>query len=101
MFAKHRSYTLAGKVHNHAHLAIKPTGELSVEILEEHKQLEGDFEDLSFSTHGKITGVDCVEHDHPSHKLWHIDLSRQDARELNRLIDDAKEEYEIMMRDLC
>lgn len=101
MYAKHRSYTLAGSTHHHAHLAVSPTGILSVEIEEEHKKLEAEFDDLCFSTHGKVTGLDCVEHCMPSHTLWHIDLTPSDARDLTQLIDEAKEEYEIIMRDLC
>ncbi|MCW8330987.1 hypothetical protein MD588_19520 [Photobacterium sp. SDRW27] len=101
MYAKYRSYTLAGKTHYHAHFAVRPTGSLLVEIEEDHEKLEADFEDLCFIQHGKTTGLDCVEHCEPTHCCWHLDLSSNDARELTRLIDDAKEEYEILMRDLC
>lgn len=101
MYAKYRSYTLAGKSHLHAHLAVSPSGFLHVEIVENHRNLDAEFEDLCFENHGDTCGVDCVEHCQPKHKCWHIDLSRNDAKELTLLIDDAKEEYEILMRDLC
>ncbi len=101
MFVKNRSYTLEGKLHHHAHFAVNPSGVLSVDIEEDHEKLEADFEDLCFKLHGKTTDLDCVEHSKPTHCCWHLELSCHDARELIRLIDEAKEEYEILMRDLC
>ncbi|MFC1503189.1 hypothetical protein ACFL53_02400 [Pseudomonadota bacterium] len=101
MYAKYRSYTLAGKEHLHVHLAVNPTGFIDVEIMEKHKKLNAEFEDLCFEDHGDTTELDCVEHSKPKHKIWYIYLSRNDAKELTTLIDEAKEEYEIIMRDLC
>lgn len=100
MFVKKRSYKLAGKMHYRANFAVNPTGSLSVEIEEQHKKLEGEFEDLCFIQHGKTTALDCVEHCEPTHCCWHLDLSPNDASELTQLIDEAKDEYEILMRDL-
>lgn len=100
MFVKNRSYTLAGKTHYHANFAVNPTGTLSVEIVEDHEHLEGEFQDLCFRQHGKTTDLDCFEHCEPKHCCWHLELSPTDAKELTQLIDDAKDEYEILMRDL-
>ncbi|CAG22222.1 hypothetical protein [Photobacterium profundum] len=101
MYAKHRSYTLTEQTHRHVHLSVNPTGFLSVEIDEDNSKLEAEFEDLCFEKHGITTELVCFEHCRPKHGRWHLALSCGDAKELTMLIDDAKEEYEILMRDLC
>ncbi|CAG23773.1 hypothetical protein [Photobacterium profundum] len=101
MYAKHRSYTLARPAHRHVRLSVNPSGFLSVEIEEDNNKLDSEFENLCFEKHGKITELVCFEHCKPQKSRWHIYLSDNDAKELNRLINDAKEEYEILMRDLC
>jgi len=100
MFAKHRSYVLVEKRHHHAHLTVNPIGILFIEIAEEHKKLEAEFEDLLFESNGKTTGLVCIKHGKQKHKCWHVVLSCDDAKELTKLINEAREEYEILMRDL-
>ena len=101
MFAKHRSYVLAGKGHHHAHLTVNPLGTLYIEIVEEDKKFKAEFEDLLFENNEKTTGLVCIKHGKLKHKCWHVDLSCNDAKELTMLINDARDEYEILMRDLC
>ncbi|MGF1756532.1 hypothetical protein L4D76_01020 [Photobacterium sagamiensis] len=101
MHAKHRSYILVGKVPRSAHLTVNHIGILYIEIVEGHKKLEAEFKDLLFEHDGKTTGLFCIKHGKPKHKRWHVDLACNDAKELKMLINDARDEYEILMRDLC
>ena len=100
MYIKHRSYTLADKVHNHAHVAVNPAGFLHVDIIEEHQEFDAEFDDLCFEVRGKTTELVCTDNGKPRHEIWHVDLTCDDAKELVTLIEEAKEEYEILMRDL-
>ena len=100
MYIKHRSYTLADKMHHHAHVAVNPAGFLHVDIIEVHQEFDAEFEDLRFEDNGKTTGLVCTDNCKPRHELWHVDLTCDDAKELDTLIQEAKEEYEILMRDL-
>ncbi|QXO18560.1 MULTISPECIES: hypothetical protein [Vibrio] len=97
MYTKHRSYTLAGKEHYHARVMVDPTGYLHIDIMEESDELDGEFESLSFKTQDRKTELTCQDAEHD----WRIALQGQDARELVTLIEEAKEEYETLMRDLC
>ncbi|XAW88655.1 hypothetical protein ABDK09_16480 [Vibrio sp. CDRSL-10 TSBA] len=60
-------------------------------------KLDGEFESLSFKTQDRKTELTCQDAEHD----WRIALQGQDARELVTLIEEAKEEYETLMRDLC
>ncbi|PSU48919.1 hypothetical protein C9J12_10495 [Photobacterium frigidiphilum] len=87
-------------VHRHAHLTVNPLGVLYIDIVEEHRKLKANFEDLLFESNGKTTGLVCIKHGKSKHKRWHVDLSSNDAKELTTLINSAREEYETLMRDL-
>ncbi|UTM55931.1 hypothetical protein L4174_008640 [Photobacterium sp. CCB-ST2H9] len=101
MFAKRCSYILAGKTHPKAQVTVNPTGTLHIDVKDEKRELDGDFEDLLFKEKGKVTVLVCQKHDRPKQLCWHVELTGQDAKELTRLIDDAEEEYETLMSDLC
>ncbi|MBY7789105.1 hypothetical protein KW460_03900 [Vibrio fluvialis] len=101
MYTKHRSYTLAGKGHHHANVMVNPTGYLHIHIMEEKRKFNGEFESLCFETHGKCTELTCKDTGLTNQMRWHLDLSGEDATELVGLIEEAKEEYETLMRDLC
>lgn len=97
MYTKLRSYTLAGKEHYHALVLVNPTGYLHIDIMEENDQLDGEFESLCFKTQNRKTELTCHDDEHD----WQIALKGKDAKELVTLIEEAKEEYETLMRDLC
>lgn len=101
MFAKHRSYILAEKTHPKAYITVNPTGTLHIDVKDEKKALDGDFGDLLFKKNGKVTALFCMKHGKQKKHCWHIDLAREDAQELTRLIHEAEDEFELLMRDLC
>lgn len=101
MFAKRRAYTLAKKTHPNAQVTVNPTGTLHVDVKDEKKSLDGDFDDLFFKKNGKVTTLFCLKHGQQQQHCWHIDLTREDAQELTRLIHEAEDEFEHLMRDLC
>lgn len=99
MFAKRRAYILAKKTHPKAQVTVNPTGNLHIDVKDEKKALDGNFEDLSFKQDGKITVLFCLKHD--NQRYWRIELSEKDAKELIQLIHEAEDEFELIMRDLC
>ncbi|KLV10158.1 hypothetical protein C9I92_21690 [Photobacterium ganghwense] len=100
MFAKHRAYVLAKKKRPKAQVTINPTGNIHIDVKDEKKALDGDFEDLSFQKNGKVTILVCQKHSKQKQHCWRIELSDEDAKELTRLINEAEDEFEILMRDL-
>lgn len=96
MITKHRDYQLQDSNHFHAHVEINPVGVLDVEILENKQHHQAEFNELSFMKIGGHTRL-CGQHDK---KPWQLALANKDAEEINRLIDQASEELEILMRDL-
>ncbi|GAB6263233.1 hypothetical protein [Photobacterium sp. R1] len=100
MFAKRRSYILAGKTHPKAQVTVNPLGKLHIDVKDEKRELDGDFEDLTFNKSGKITVLLCQKHGKPKQKCWQVELSSKDAKELTKLIHDAEDEFETLMRDL-
>ncbi|UXI03023.1 hypothetical protein [Photobacterium sp. TY1-4] len=62
MFAKHRSYVLAKKTHPKAQVTVNPTETLHIDVKDEKKALEGDFEDLLFKKNGKVTALFYLKH---------------------------------------
>ncbi|MEJ2763557.1 hypothetical protein VV869_06200 [Photobacterium sp. MCCC 1A19761] len=100
MFAKRRAYILANKTHPKAQVTVNPTGTLHIDVKDEKKALDGDFEDLSFQKDGKITILFCQKHGQQKQHCWRVELSGEDAKDLVRLIHEAEDEFEILMRDL-
>ncbi len=99
MLAKCRQYTLPGTPELHANINVIPTGMLHVEILEDRRCIDADFEQLSFKTHGRMTDLVCYSGSGKK-ESWNLGLSSEDARDLAKLIESAEEELEILMRDL-
>jgi len=99
MFGIHRDYIIQNQHHFHAHIEVNPIGRLECEILESRESHHVDFDRISFENlegATKLTGCD----EKGRSEAWHLVLTNQDAQELNQLISLAKEEYEILMRDL-
>jgi len=96
MITVHRDYELVGMNHSHARIEINPTGLIDVEIMENKQHLQAEFSELSFKKVGGHTRL-CGKQ---NKKPWQVELENKDAEEINRLIDAASEEYEILMRDL-
>lgn len=100
MLAEHRQYTLPGKKVLHADVTVNPTGELEVDIKEKKNHLTAEFEELHFCSGRQKTDLVCQEPVGDHAIRWHIYLANQDAEELEHLIEEAEEEFEILMRDL-
>ncbi len=99
MFAIHREYELQNQQHSHAHVQVKPTGNLEFEILESHEHHDTDFSHLSFETEQgniKVLGRD----ESGQQTDWQLLLAEEDAKELNHLVVLVSEQYETLMRDL-
>ena len=99
MFEIHREYELQNQQHFHAHIKVRPTGNLEFEILESHEHHDTDFSHLSFEAEqGKIKVVGRDENGQQTD--WQLLLAEDDAKELNHLVVLASEQYETLMRDL-
>tara|TARA_Y100001956_G_C4128832_1_gene192177 strand:+ start:5744 stop:6034 length:291 start_codon:yes stop_codon:yes gene_type:complete len=96
MITKHRDYQLQDNNHFHAHVEINPIGVLDVEIVENKQHHQAEFSELSFMKVDGHTRL-CGRQDATP---WQLELNNKDAEEINRLIDQASEELEILMRDL-
>ncbi|WP_413111838.1 hypothetical protein [Thaumasiovibrio sp. DFM-14] len=99
MLAKRRQFTLPGNPEMHAVVNVIPTGLLTVEIEEEHRSIDAEFEHIAFKVHDGMTDLVCYG-DSGKTECWNLGLYNEDARELARLIEYAEEELEILLRDL-
>lgn len=100
MLTRFRDYTLSSPTHHHAHVAVNPTGRVEVEILEESTNLEAEFEEVRFERKGNLTELVASHLEEGQQHTWQLPLANNDARDLEKLIDEASEELEILMRDL-
>lgn len=96
MITVHREYRVSTKPEQYAHVEINPVGQLDVEMMGEQKHYVADFEHLSFSSHSHGVLIECQKVNSP----WKMMLEKADAQELRHLVEDAQEEFEILMRDL-
>ncbi|EGQ8505831.1 TPA: hypothetical protein N2889_005204 [Vibrio parahaemolyticus] len=96
MIAVHRDYCLSSSSELHAHVKVNPVGRLEVEIIELEERHTTEFDDLSFESRGCETRV-CGKEDATP---WQFNLAVTDALELSHLVEEANEEYEILMNDL-
>jgi hypothetical protein len=98
MITVHRDYILVyGKGRNHAHIQVNPVGHLDVKIKGRKECLHCEFDDISFQETDSNTKV--IGHEE-GRRPWQLTLSNRDAAELTHLIQEANEEFEVLMRDL-
>lgn len=100
MLARHRDYLLKDKKKLHAHVEIIPTGLVEIEILEKHQCHAAEFTDIHFECKGAVTQLVAVDTLNGKSTQWEVPFAHDDAKELEHLIDEANEEFEILMRDL-
>ncbi|MGF1681813.1 hypothetical protein [Photobacterium minamisatsumaniensis] len=98
MIKTHRNFLLQGNNQHHAHIHINPIGELDIDIIESEQHHSAEFDDLTFKCSGAMTTLVGV--DPKVNKQWHLSLDNRDAEELNVLITQATEEFEVLMKDL-
>ncbi|WP_305817147.1 hypothetical protein [Photobacterium leiognathi] len=97
MYIEHKHFKLPNNS-SEVDVYISPTGSIQFMIEGKEKVLEGDFHKLAFK---KIkSGVDLVYKTRSVKSSWDIILSNKDAELLSRMIDEADENFEIIMRDL-
>ncbi|MCK6265455.1 hypothetical protein KP803_19530 [Vibrio sp. ZSDE26] len=96
MISVHRSYQLQDTNHPIAHIEVNPVGILDIEIKEKDIRHKTELSDVVFKPSGVFTKLCGRE----NQKQWELELAVNDASELNKLIGDAHEEYEMLMRDL-
>ncbi|MGL6261408.1 hypothetical protein [Vibrio sp. WXL103] len=99
MITKHRDYLIPNTKSFHAHVEINPVGEVDIDIIESRKHYHSSLEKLKFEPKGeKVKVVGCDESG--GRKVWQLTLASTDALDLNHVIEEANDEYEILMRDL-
>lgn len=96
MIVTHRQYCLTNRPNLHAHFQVNPVGKLEVEIIELQEHHSTEFNDLCFESKGSCIKVSGKEQSVP----WQCHLAVSDALELSSLVEEANEEYEMLMRDL-
>ncbi|MBE3659659.1 hypothetical protein BOO91_01685 [Vibrio navarrensis] len=96
MLTVQRHYTVSGKPSLHTCVEVNPTGTVEIEVLELYQHHSSSFDNLSFKVNPQGVSVVCCHQASP----WQLLLNSQDAQELRSLIQEAEEEYEILMRDL-
>ena len=97
MLVEQRNFTLCGDQQGNACVRVIPTGRLEVTIIDDDSLCEADFSQLWFNKAGVKTLLVCREEEQV---CWQLDLSNQDAKELEYLIESAQEDFEILMRAL-
>lgn len=97
MLVEQRNFTLCGSQQGNACVRVNPTGKLEVKITDDNSSCEAEFSQLWFNKAGMKTLLVCREEEQV---CWQLDLSNQDAKELECLIESAQEEFEILMRAL-
>ncbi|PSU90479.1 hypothetical protein C0W35_16485 [Photobacterium kishitanii] len=98
MYNKTVTCAIKGDIHHKLIFTINPTGYLIVEI--KHKNYKANFNDLFFFNHEKTTDLVCIEDGTIMHLCWNLLIYKNDATKLNVAIDNAINEYEVIMRDL-
>lgn len=100
MLARHRDYLLKDKKKLHAHVQIIPTGSVEIEIVEKHQCHAAEFKEIHFERKGSVTQLVGIHTSNGKPTQWQVPFTNDDAKELEHLIDEASEEFEILMRDL-
>jgi hypothetical protein len=96
MIETHRNYQLMDKQHSHVHVKLNPVGVLDVSLLDSDTHYLSDLDKVSFVPVGQVTEVSgCADN-----RTWRLEFDKYDAIELNHLIANANEEFEILMKDL-
>lgn len=99
MYAKHRRYILVGEIHRTANFTINPIGFLHLDVVGTPTKVKVDFNDLLFEKYEEITKITGISENNKN-DYWNIELDNNDAKELQQSINEAIDEYEIMMKDL-
>ncbi|CAM3585907.1 hypothetical protein VA7868_04314 [Vibrio aerogenes CECT 7868] len=97
MITVHRNYFMHDQNHNKAHFQVNPVGHLDIDIIGRNKFYHCELENVFFESQGERTKVTGRE---PGKRTWHVMLSTRDAAELTHLIEDAHEQFEVLMKDL-
>ncbi len=100
MLAIHRNYLLKDTKQLHARVHVIPTGSLEIEIIEKDQHHAAEFEHIHFERNGRITKLIGENTAQGKPIKWQLPLAKDDADELQNLIEAATEEFEILMRDL-
>ncbi|MEZ8096602.1 hypothetical protein [Photobacterium swingsii] len=100
MLAESRHVLLSGKKSQFADIKIIPTGMIEVDIPDEAKHYQADFDQLCFYTRNKNTELVCRSGQKDDAVHWTLDLANDDARELLSMIERAEDEFEMLMRSL-
>ena len=98
MIAVQRDYTLQDAKHFHAHIEVKVCGTIEVDISETDDHFTADLDHVEFKQMGDKTKVIVITEE--DHKKWQLILDRRDAAQLHNDVDNAAEEFEILMNDL-
>lgn len=96
MILLHRDYQLNDSGHYHAHVAINPVGFIDIDIEENEQHHSAKFSELIFK---KVDGCTQLIGRHAG-RPWQVALHDHDAAEVHRLIDQAADEFEVLMCDL-
>ena len=97
MYTEHKHFKLPNN-NSEVDVFISPTGDIEVMIEGNQQVLKGDFHHLSFKKMN--AGVDLIYKTHSKKSSWDIILTPQDAEIVTKMMNEADEYYEIIMRDL-
>ncbi|PSV26969.1 MULTISPECIES: hypothetical protein [unclassified Photobacterium] len=97
MYIEHKHFKLPNNT-SEVDVFISPTGDIEVMIEGNQQVLKGDFHHLSFKIIN--TGVDLIYKTRSKKSSWDIILTQQDAETVSKMMNEADEYYEIIMRDL-
>ncbi|MGF1690738.1 hypothetical protein [Photobacterium kagoshimensis] len=100
MLAESRHVLLSGEKPQFADIKIIPTGMIEVDIPDEAKHYQADFEQLCFHRRSQKTEIVCHAGNSNDAVQWTLDLANEDARELLGMIERAEDEFEMLMRSL-
>lgn len=100
MLNRQCDYVLTGESPVHAHIVVNPTGWLEVEIAERGQCFVAELDKVFFRRGEQSMQLVCECAAAATVRQVSLSLESQDAFELYRMIDDARQELECLMCDL-
>lgn len=95
-----RTYTIIGGDKAEARFSVFPTGTLQIDLLHTLCKLRAPCKSLSFNPHtvaGRIEAVDVSYSDRESTIFWILTIGKDDASELQRIIQASAQSLEMIM----
>ncbi|MBF9001009.1 hypothetical protein [Vibrio nitrifigilis] len=102
MMSTRKEYVLQDKNHFHAHIEVTRCGTIAIDIPETQEHFETELDCIEWQSKNGASCLICVSETQAKKKpvTTSLVLHKKDARDLDKLIAEAEEDYELLMNDL-